>query len=68
MSAIFMSVPRALHVAFILQAYENAPESSMARILRWHVEECDVCALPLMAGCAVRVISEVGLAMRALRG
>jgi hypothetical protein len=42
MSAIFMSVPRALHFAYLIQAYVNAPESVMARIMRWHVEECDV--------------------------
>lgn len=42
MSAIFMSVPRALHFAYLIQAYPNAPESSMARILRWPIEECDV--------------------------
>lgn len=42
MSAIFMSVPRALHFAYLIQAYPDAPESLMARIMRWHVEECDV--------------------------
>jgi len=42
MSAIFMSVPRALHFAYLIQAYVNAPESVMARIMRWHVEDCDV--------------------------
>lgn len=42
MSAIFMSVPRALHFAYLIQAYVDAPESVMAKIMRWHVEECDV--------------------------
>lgn len=42
MSAIFMSVPRALHFAYLIQAYPNAPESIMAKVLRWHVEDCDV--------------------------
>ena len=42
MSRIFLSVPRALHFAYLIQAYEAAPESLMARIVRMHVEECDV--------------------------
>lgn len=42
MSQIFMSVPRALHFAYLIQAYESSPESLMARIMRQHVEECDV--------------------------
>lgn len=42
MSAIFMSVPRALHFAYLIQAYEAAPESLMARIMRNCVEDCDV--------------------------
>jgi hypothetical protein len=42
MSSIFMSVPRALHFAYLIQAYEAAPESIMARIMRAHVEDCDI--------------------------
>lgn len=42
MSQIFMSVPRALHFAYLIQAYEAAPESIMARIMRMHVEDCDI--------------------------
>lgn len=42
MSAIFMSVPRALHMAYLMQAYDAAPESHLARIVRQCVEECDV--------------------------
>jgi AraC-like DNA-binding protein len=42
MSGIFMSVPRALHFAYLIQAYEASPESILARILRAHMEECDV--------------------------
>lgn len=42
MSATFMSIPRALHFAFLIQAYEAAPESHMARIVREHVEDCDI--------------------------
>ena len=42
MSKIFLSVPRALHFAYLIQAYEAAPESQLARVMRWHVEECDV--------------------------
>lgn len=37
-----MSVPRALHFAYLIQAYEAAPESIMAKVLRTCVEECDV--------------------------
>lgn len=37
-----MSVPRALHFAYLIQAYPNAPESFMAKVLRWHIEQCDV--------------------------
>lgn len=42
MSQIFMSVPRALHFAYLIQAYEASPESLMARIMRQHVEDCDI--------------------------
>jgi hypothetical protein len=42
MASLFMSVPRALHFAYLIQAYEAAPQSIMARIMREHVEECDV--------------------------
>lgn len=42
MSQLFMSVPRALHFAYMIQAYPNAPESLMAKVLRSHMEECDV--------------------------
>jgi hypothetical protein len=42
MSQIFMSVPRALHFVYLIQAYEAAPESIMARIMRQHVEDCDI--------------------------
>lgn len=42
MSQIFLSVPRALHFAYLIQAYEAAPESQLAKVMRWHVEECDV--------------------------
>jgi hypothetical protein len=42
MSSLFLSVPRALHFAYLIQAYPNAPESIMARVLRFYVEECDV--------------------------
>jgi hypothetical protein len=42
MSQIFMSVPRALHFAYLIQAYPAAPESIMARIMRMHVEDCDI--------------------------
>ena len=37
-----MSVPRALHFAYLIQAYEASPESIMARIMREHVEDVDV--------------------------
>lgn len=42
MSALFMSVPRALHFAYLIQAYEASPESIMARIMRECVEDVDV--------------------------
>ncbi|TCG08363.1 hypothetical protein BZM27_12570 [Paraburkholderia steynii] len=42
MSQIFMSVPRALHFAYLIQAYPAAPESLLARVMRQHVEQCDV--------------------------
>lgn len=37
-----MSVPRALHFAYLIQAYPAAPESIMARIMKMHVEDCDI--------------------------
>lgn len=37
-----MSVPRALHFAFLIEAYPPSPESLMARIMRQHVEDCDI--------------------------
>lgn len=42
MSSLFMSIPRALHFAFLIQAYEAAPESIMAKIMRAHVEDVDI--------------------------
>lgn len=42
MSQIFMSVPRALHFAYLIQAYPAAPESLLARVMRQHIEQCDV--------------------------
>lgn len=42
MSSIFMTVPRALHFAFLIQAYEVAPESIMAKIMRQNMKECEV--------------------------
>lgn len=42
MSQIFMSVPRALHFAYLIQAYPAAPESLLARIMRQCVEDCDI--------------------------
>lgn len=42
MSSLFLSIPRALHFAYLIQAYAAAPESIMARIMREHVEDVDV--------------------------
>lgn len=42
MSAIFFTTSQALHFSYLIQAYEAAPESLLARIVRQHVEQCDV--------------------------
>lgn len=42
MSAIFLSVPRALHFAYVMQAYPATPESIMAKIMRQFVKESEV--------------------------
>lgn len=40
--SMFLSVPRALHFAYLMQAFEAAPESIMAKIIRANVIDCDV--------------------------
>ncbi|WP_439891581.1 hypothetical protein ACS7SF_02775 [Ralstonia sp. 25C] len=42
MPAIFLSVPRALHFAYLMRAYPVTPESIMAKIMRQFVKESEV--------------------------
>lgn len=42
MSGVFLSVPSALHVSYMMQAYENAPQSILAKVLRLYVGVGDV--------------------------
>lgn len=42
MTAIFMSVPQAVHFAYLMRAYPPCPESIMAKIMRQNVKESEV--------------------------
>ncbi|AXF04775.1 hypothetical protein [Paraburkholderia hospita] len=42
MSGVFLSVPVALHVAYMMPAYPNSPESLLAKVQRMKVRKGDV--------------------------
>ena len=42
MTGVFLSVPSALHVSYMMPAYETAPQSILAKIMRMHIGEHDI--------------------------